>query len=467
MAGVTVFRLPVLSNSSVVEHDEEGISTPLDIVGKDPVTCFRELLEQDLRLCDVLFKDSHVLQKLKEANYSLLLFDWENLGASAILAQFLAIPSISLSYQGFTEYWLITHQPSFYAYTPHYLSRFSDHMGFWERLENVRMMISDNLLYDEFISRAEVLKLRHFPNSSWPHLRYTHERVSMHLIAHAHFAFDYPRPIMPHVQTIPGLLWTPPKPLSKPLEDIMTSATNGVIIVSFGTGFPTLPKAKAEIFAKVFAKLSQTVIWRYVGPPPRSLGNNTHLVKWIPQNDALAHPATKLFITHCGVSSTWETLYHAVPVVAMPLLWDQYQNARKLTDRAKVGETVSFLTLTETDLENAIEKVLKDRSYKENAQKMSVLLQDTPWTGYEELSYWINYVIRHNGTLFLHSQPQYKLTWYQYFLIDIIVFVTGLCCLVIVGTYICLVGVCVRATTSTLTSYIYRMCMLLGLHVYM
>ena len=40
----------------------------------------------------------------------------------------------------------------------------------------------------------------------------------------------------------------------------------------------------------------------------------------------MAHPKVKLFITHCGVSSTYETVQHAIPIVANIMAYSQIQN---------------------------------------------------------------------------------------------------------------------------------------------
>lgn len=51
------------------------------------------------------------------------------------------------------------------------------------------------------------------------------------------------------------------------------------------------------------------------------------LIKWAPQNDVLGHPAVKAFLTQAGINSIHEAAYHAVPVVSVPLIADQVNNA--------------------------------------------------------------------------------------------------------------------------------------------
>ncbi|XP_023933118.1 UDP-glucuronosyltransferase 1-2-like [Lingula anatina] len=407
------------------------LQTAFAIIEHDPVIALRQMDDSDYLLSHSLFSDKETLMQLKNSNFSLYFFDPFNFGASTLLNEYLKVPSVGYWNHGIWNPWYVFRQPMFYSFIPNIPTGLSDHMNFWERLHNYEVDQSIQGWLDDKMDYIEGLRLKYLPEENIPHMKHAFERVSLMIAANAHFALDYPRPVMPHVKPISGLLWTPAKPLPKFFNDIVTTATHGVILLSFGTIVPHLEEEKAEMFARVFAKLPQKVIWRHDGKAPKSLGSNTYLVKWFPQNDLLAHPATKLFITHCGVSSMWETLYHAVPVVAIPLFWDQPQNARKLTDRVKVGVSLDYLTLTETKLENAIRKVLNEKSYKENAEKISLILQDTPMSGQEELLFWFNYTMRHNGSLHFHSQAAYSLNWYQYFLLDVIAYKVVVSCLLI------------------------------------
>ena len=62
---------------------------------------------------------------------------------------------------------------------------------------------------------------------------------------------------------------------------------------------------------------------------PPSLRPNIKVVSWLPQNDLLAHKDIKAFVSHVGHNSLYESAYHGVPVVAVPLFSDQFSNAKK------------------------------------------------------------------------------------------------------------------------------------------
>ena len=71
----------------------------------------------------------------------------------------------------------------------------------------------------------------------------------------------------------------------------------------------------------------------------------------------VAHPNTKLFITHGGLLSTQELIYHGVPAVYLPVFGDQDKNGHHAT-AIGIGKVLEILTLTESQLEEALQEVL-------------------------------------------------------------------------------------------------------------
>lgn len=66
-----------------------------------------------------------------------------------------------------------------------------------------------------------------------------------------------------------------------------------------------------------------------------------------------------LFITHCGISSTIEAIYTATPVIAIPVLLDQFQNGRYLTENG-AGKYIDFNKLTKNELLSGINEVINN-----------------------------------------------------------------------------------------------------------
>lgn len=77
--------------------------------------------------------------------------------------------------------------------------------------------------------------------------------------------------------------------------------------------------------------------------------------------------------------------------------------------------------------------------YSENAKIVSERFKDRPMSPAELVVYWTEYVIRHKGAPHLKSHAL-NLTWYQYFLLDIIsavLFVTLLVSYVVYKAFKC------------------------------
>lgn len=131
-----------------------------------------------------------------------------------------------------------------------------------------------------------------------------------------------------------------------------------------------------------------------------------------------------MFISHGGLLSTTETVYHGVPVIGIPIFGDQIVNIAN-AENSGYGIKLEYDDLTEETLGLAINKMLNDPSYKENIQKRSKILHDQPMKPLDKATFWIEYVLRHNGAPHLRTAAL-SLSWYQYLLLDVVLFVAAI-----------------------------------------
>ena len=94
-----------------------------------------------------------------------------------------------------------------------------------------------------------------------------------------------------------------------------------------------------------------------IGTSKLSLSDNVKLMSWLPQNDILGHPKTRLFIGHAGLNGILETTYQAVPIICSPFFGDQFDNAH-MAKRAGFGEIVDLEATSSEEFFNLILKVL-------------------------------------------------------------------------------------------------------------
>ena len=85
-------------------------------------------------------------------------------------------------------------------------------------------------------------------------------------------------------------------------------------------------------------------------------------MSWIPQNDLLAHRDIKAFVSHAGTNSYYESAYHGVPVVAVPLFIDHFSNARK-AEYFGIATVLDHQTMNAEELFEAIQLVMNEPRY--------------------------------------------------------------------------------------------------------
>ncbi|KAK2862724.1 hypothetical protein Q5P01_002257 [Channa striata] len=366
------------------------------------------------RSTSLMLDDPVFMKKLQDAHFDLMLTD-PALNLGVFLGSYLKLPMV------FNVRWINTGEshftiaPSPVSYVPLTTSELHDHMSFLERIKNMlhylHSVAEQIFLVDPAYS--DMLQ-RHFPPGTDV---LSLQRAADIWLVRTDFVFEFPRPTMPNVVYIGGFQCKKAKPLPADLEAFMeSSGDHGVVVMSLGTWVSALPPEVTEAIASAFAEIPQKVLWKFLGERPASLGNNTLLVNWLPQNDLLGHPKTRAFVAHGGTNGIYEAIYHGVPVLGLPLLFDQFDNMLRLKIRG-AARVVEAISLNKEDFLEALKGILETPSYRKNMQHLSQLHHDQPVSPMETAIFWIEYVIRNKGAAHLRSAG-FSLPWYSYFNLD-------------------------------------------------
>ncbi|KAF5289139.1 hypothetical protein FQR65_LT02029 [Abscondita terminalis] len=310
--------------------------------------------------------------------------------------------------------------PGSLSYVPQLLVDYPANMNFFQRCYNTFVFILFEFSYYFYLrpNQSRLLS-KHFPNA--PPFDDLYYNISLILI-NSHVSVDDVVPYMPNLIPIAGAHIRKPKPLPMELQTFLDGATEGVIFFSMGSTIKCtdISEQTQIAFFNVFSRLKQKVLWKWEGEALPNKTDNILVRSWLPQQDILAHSNVKLFITHGGLMSVIESVHYAVPILGIPIFVDQALNIARAEVRG-YGKLIFYDDVNEDVLETSIHEILHNPRYKENAMKQSFILKDQIIPPLENAIFWIEYVIRHNGAPHLKSAAL-KLTWYQYYLLDVIGF---------------------------------------------
>jgi Erythromycin biosynthesis protein CIII-like, C-terminal domain len=154
-------------------------------------------------------------------------------------------------------------------------------------------------------------------------------------------------------------------------------------MVNAGEVFRSALKAVEDIPARVLLTVGRTF-------DPSTLGrwpDHVHVESWVDQHRVLRH--ADLVVTHGGSGTALGALAHGLPIVAVPLFADQFENSRRIAaagaaliieGRADQEARTSRL-VSERDAPNlaaAIETVLGDPAYQQNAALVAAEMAGAP-----------------------------------------------------------------------------------------
>ena len=167
-------------------------------------------------------------------------------------------------------------------------------------------------------------------------------------------------------------------------------------------------------------------------PDPSKILTST----WLPQNDLLGHPNTKVFVSHCGKNGQYEALYHAVPVVAVPMFVDQPYNAERMRVKG-FSETVDIRSVSADELKDVITKVATEKRYRQAISRASELFRIEFGVPMETAGFWLNHVMKYGGG-HMRSAGQ-ELRYYQLLGLDVLMFLAS-----VLAVFVSLILCCCR-----------------------
>ncbi|KAJ0070019.1 hypothetical protein NL108_000263, partial [Boleophthalmus pectinirostris] len=143
-------------------------------------------------------------------------------------------------------------------------------------------------------------------------------------------------------------------------EFVEASGEDGFIVFTMGSMVSKMPLELAKLFFDAFRQFPQRVLWRYEGEIPPDAPKNVRVSKWLPQNDLLAHPKARVFMTHGGTHGMYEGICNGVPMLMFPLFGDQRDNVHRMVSRG-VAEKLLIYDLTTDAIVTALRKILNDK----------------------------------------------------------------------------------------------------------
>ncbi|XP_070821217.1 UDP-glucuronosyltransferase 3A1-like [Chaetodon trifascialis] len=389
--------------------------------GRDNLSIFLKFMGHLSYQCDQLLGDKEMITFLQKEHYDIIILDGFN-PCSFILARKLGVRYIAF-YPGTLNGPLSIALPSPVSYVPVFLSQLSDCMNLWDRAKNLFYSflapVGLELVWSTFREVAE----RHLESDTPPGgLEELHQRAELWAF-NTDFSLEFAQPLMPYTVLVGGLLNKPAKPLEQDLETWISSfGDTGFIVVTLGSMVSSVSVDLLLVeLVTGFSRIPQGVLWRYDPkrwPSQLDRPPNVRLMDWLPINDLLGHKKARLFITHGGQNSLLQAVYHAVPVLAIPLFGDQFDNVVRAETKG-LGLTIKPTDITRELLSSTIQTLIQDIRFKSSALSLSRIHKSHPVPPAHRVIQWVEHILHSGGGA--HLRPASLMQpWYQRYLLDLV-----------------------------------------------
>jgi MGT family glycosyltransferase len=161
------------------------------------------------------------------------------------------------------------------------------------------------------------------------------------------------------------------------LPEPLASAPGRLIYLSLGS----LGSADVALMQRLIDILGRTDHRIIVSMGPQHdllrLADNMAGAEFLPQPAIL--PQVDLVVTHGGNNTVTECFHNGLPMIVLPLFWDQYDNAQRVAETG-FGVELDTYRFEDRELTDAIQGLLADRALRDRSAAISARLRANPGT---------------------------------------------------------------------------------------
>ena len=343
-----------------------------------------KLYEHEISLYEEFF-NSNLLEKIKETKYDLIITDFVNFLPPFLRRELKIEKMMYLNPTCKINYWYLANMEYNAAYEPFEATHFKDEMSFFERLQNFFIKIANEIiLYRSIqIHNKPFIERGYEPvNPYQPHSIYLNQCVD---------GVHFPMSLPPNFIFTGAFLPKPPNPLPDGELNTFLSKYKKIIYVGQGT------MAKSIVFEEIVDIFNHFPDYGFIF----SIRNDTALtiplpknvlgLHWTSQNDLLGDKRLHGFITHGGLNSILESIYHAKPMIVLGTFIDQVNGAVLVKTRKYGIGFTSENSITKEGIIEAIHELMTNPIYSQEILKGSEIVREK--NGRDSFYYWLHYVL--------------------------------------------------------------------------
>lgn len=412
---IDLVDLSFAHNLKVLEKLQEYSGSGLDVI--------RNVFHVTRNVAEAELKSPQVQELLRDSSrtFDAVLIDWSGPSLMNAFAWKFQVPLIGITPGGaLTTSHEAMGNPNHPTCFPSILLPFSDNLSLFQRIASAFFSLKYRYLYfsEELPTQNEIAK--DYFGRDVPDLWDIESNADL-LLINTYEALGNSRPVGRTTIFLGGIHATSErKTLPQDLKHFMDESYSGIVYVNLDSATlkAFVETERLEKFVNILENLNLDILWNLNELPFEvNMTRRLYQSAVIPQEDVLAHPNTRLFITTGSQRDIEDAIHHTVPVLGFSFS-STLEHYLLQIEKHNAGIVSHFDLESSITILSKMEEIAQNDMYKLNMLRLNQLVTDAPQIPRDRAVWWIEYVMRHRGTNHLRS-PWDKLSWFQYLLMDV------------------------------------------------